>query len=197
LTDQRREEIRHAAVTVFARHGYRDASIAQIAAELGVGHGTIYRYFENKRAIVGFVMSHSLAQLAEVVIQERADETQDIGQYRAQVERICKKLFALLCDDPDIGRIIFVVAGEVDTEIRLEIESGFALMAASTEQYLINGIAKGFLDPGLDTAATSFLLNGVILEGGRQLLRSANPAAESARWIDAGCKLMFDGITAA
>ena len=194
LTDQRREEIRHAAVEVFAERGYREASIAQIAARLGIGHGTIYRYFKNKRAIAEFVIQHALTRFASVMAEEQPGATDSVAEYRAQVERICERLFNLLTEDPDIGRMIFVVAPEVDDELRAQIADAFTFVAAGTEQYLLNGIEKGFLDPELDTQATSFLLNSVILEAGRQLQRAADSAKESRRWIAAGCRLMFDGI---
>ncbi len=47
----RRENILDAAITVFARAGYREAATAAIAAELGVSEPTIFRHFPTKRAL--------------------------------------------------------------------------------------------------------------------------------------------------
>jgi AcrR family transcriptional regulator len=47
----RRENILDAAITVFARSGFRDATTAAIAAELGVSEPTIFRHFVTKRAL--------------------------------------------------------------------------------------------------------------------------------------------------
>ena len=47
----RTKEILDAAYKVFSEKGYHDAGIADIAAELQIGHGTIYRYFKNKADI--------------------------------------------------------------------------------------------------------------------------------------------------
>jgi AcrR family transcriptional regulator len=44
----KREAILAAARDIFAEKGFHAAGIADIAAKLDVGHGTIYRYFENK-----------------------------------------------------------------------------------------------------------------------------------------------------
>lgn len=44
--------ILEAAVKVFARHGFRQSTIAQIAKEAGVADGTIYLYFKNKDDIL-------------------------------------------------------------------------------------------------------------------------------------------------
>ena len=51
LLERRREEILDAATAVFAREGYPGADLQHVADRLGVGKGTIYRYFETKRAI--------------------------------------------------------------------------------------------------------------------------------------------------
>ncbi|MBJ7348566.1 MAG: helix-turn-helix transcriptional regulator, partial [Thermoleophilaceae bacterium] len=84
LTDQRRDEIYHAAVSVFAEHGYRDATIAKIAAVMGAGHGTIYRYFSNKQAIVEYVIQRAVMQLMPVIEAEPADATTTLEEYREQ-----------------------------------------------------------------------------------------------------------------
>jgi TetR/AcrR family fatty acid metabolism transcriptional regulator len=44
----RKEQIIHAAITVFGKNSFQDASISQIARVAGVAEGTIYQYFKNK-----------------------------------------------------------------------------------------------------------------------------------------------------
>lgn len=43
-----REDLVAAAIEVFARDGYVNARVTEIADRAGVGHGTFYRYFESK-----------------------------------------------------------------------------------------------------------------------------------------------------
>ena len=45
----RRQEILDAARTVFARKGFADGIVDDIAAEAGVAKGTIYLYFPSKK----------------------------------------------------------------------------------------------------------------------------------------------------
>jgi AcrR family transcriptional regulator len=47
----KREAIIEAALEIFARQGYEETTIAQIAAAAGVAVGTVYLYFHNKREI--------------------------------------------------------------------------------------------------------------------------------------------------
>lgn len=50
--EQRVADIMAAARRVFAEKGYDEASVAQIAARAGVVEGSVYRYFEHKRALL-------------------------------------------------------------------------------------------------------------------------------------------------
>lgn len=194
LTDRRREEIYHAAMKVFAEHGFRDASVAQVASELGVGHGTIYRYFDNKRAIVEYVLNRAIMRLTSVVTQEPPNVTNSADEYREQVGRIGRALFKLFIDEPNLAVVLFFIAGEVDSELRDQVRGAFDLIAAGTELYLRNGIEKGFLDPELDTFATACAINGMIFEGARRVHLAADSHTEGERWTKVVQKLMFDGM---
>ena len=50
--EQRVADIMAAARRVFAEKGYDEASVAQIASRAGVVEGSVYRYFEHKRALL-------------------------------------------------------------------------------------------------------------------------------------------------
>jgi AcrR family transcriptional regulator len=60
----RRAQIHERAKGVFARRGDHRANVAQICAAAGIGRGTLYLYFENKRAVL-------LALLADVADRVR------------------------------------------------------------------------------------------------------------------------------
>lgn len=51
LWASRQEEILEAAARLFAKNGYADTDTQLLADELGVGKGTLYRYFPSKREL--------------------------------------------------------------------------------------------------------------------------------------------------
>lgn len=51
LSASRREEILTQAALLFARHGYSNTNTALLADTVGVGKGTLYRYFPSKREL--------------------------------------------------------------------------------------------------------------------------------------------------
>ena len=51
----------------FAERGYDGTTIPMIAEKAKVGAGTIYRYFENKEALVNSLFSKSMLELSEII----------------------------------------------------------------------------------------------------------------------------------
>lgn len=183
-------------MAVFAEHGYRDASIAQIAKRMGAGHGTIYRYFDNKRAIAEYVLRRSLLRLAAPITGEPPDASNSAAEYRAQVERIGRGLYTLLIAEPELAGVMFFVTGEVDSELRDQVREVFDVVATVIAQYLQNGVDKGFLRADLDTFRTGAAMVGMLFEGARRVHQAEDPHAEGERWIEVISRLAFEGFVA-
>ncbi|MBS0261206.1 MAG: TetR/AcrR family transcriptional regulator [Planctomycetes bacterium] len=67
LQERRREEILDAAAEVFAKHGFAVTDVQEIADKIGVGKGTIYRYFPSKEELFLAAVDHGMRQLKETV----------------------------------------------------------------------------------------------------------------------------------
>lgn len=192
--EQRRRDIVNAAFKVFTERGYHAAGIADIAAELGIGHGTFYRYFESKRDILVHVVAEAAERLMSVLVEDDPRRTDTLAEYQCQTEHICARLFTLFAEDRALIRLLFVEALGADPEMTAMLQRIYLAMAAGTEQYLRNGVDKGFLRADLDTEVTAQALNGMIIASGMSLLSSRDPVADRDRWIRAGTRLMFGGI---
>src|SRR4051794_31577342 len=95
VIELRRRQILDAASKVFAELGYHNAGIADIAREVGAGHGTFYRYFANKRDILAHVLTYAGERILEALSREDPAASGTAVEYRAQVERIGHALFDL------------------------------------------------------------------------------------------------------
>ena len=51
ITQQRKGQIQEAALAVFSRKGFGEATIPDIAQEAGIAVGTIYNYYRSKREL--------------------------------------------------------------------------------------------------------------------------------------------------
>lgn len=67
MAKNKQEDIFDAAIQLFAERGYDGTTIPMIAEKAKVGAGTIYRYFENKEALVNSLFTKSVLQLSELI----------------------------------------------------------------------------------------------------------------------------------
>ncbi len=68
----RRAQILDAALVCFAKRGFHQASMHDISAEAGISVGLIYRYFENKDAVISAMADRHKKEIHEVL--ERAQQ---------------------------------------------------------------------------------------------------------------------------
>lgn len=192
--ERRREEIIHASLKVFAERGYHQSGIADIARELGIGHGTFYRYFANKRDILTHVIEHTKSRLIEVLAAEYPEAANSLEEYRGQFERIGHGMFNLLIDDPQLVRLLFIETFAVDPEMTEDTLAFFELTTSTIQRYLDNGVRKRFLRADLDTEATARSVTGVIFSAGLSMLRSPDPKRTRDTIVTAVSTLTFEGI---
>ena len=64
------DQIIQAALRVFAEHGLHGTPVPPIAAEAGVGVGTLYRYFDSKEALINAVFRDSKRRLKERLLSD-------------------------------------------------------------------------------------------------------------------------------
>jgi AcrR family transcriptional regulator len=70
----RRNAIVTAAVTVFARQGFSDTSIQEVAGEAGVAPTAVYYHFSGKEELFEAALRQVLDEINEVVLAARADD---------------------------------------------------------------------------------------------------------------------------
>jgi AcrR family transcriptional regulator len=76
LWASRQEEILEVAIRLFAEHGYSNTDTQLLAEELGVGKGTIYRYFPSKRDLFLAAVDCVMRKMLELVLS-RIDPIED------------------------------------------------------------------------------------------------------------------------
>jgi len=71
----RPSQILDAAVICFAKRGFHQASMHDISAEAGISVGLIYRYFENKEAVISAMADRHKKEIGEVLERARQAPT--------------------------------------------------------------------------------------------------------------------------
>src|SRR5438105_15498347 len=67
----RRTQILDAAVVCFAKRGFHQASMQDISAEAGISVGLIYRYFQNKEAVISAMADRHKHEIQEILERAR------------------------------------------------------------------------------------------------------------------------------
>jgi AcrR family transcriptional regulator len=74
-TLDRQTQILDAALVCFAKRGFHQASMHDISAEAGISVGLIYRYFENKDAVISAMADRHKKEIGEVLERARQAAT--------------------------------------------------------------------------------------------------------------------------
>lgn len=156
--DARRQCICDAAVTVFARKGVQNATMAEIAECAGLSAGAIYRYYANKDALATACMQDSTEQ---VVADWRRMGEEDGADPRAVFDAMTEASFAelKLPIAPDLTMLMvenqLAAARSGDAALRAEAAEGHAMLIQGLADALGRMQAAGQFPRELDVVHTA------------------------------------------
>ncbi|TQM31772.1 TetR family transcriptional regulator [Nocardia bhagyanarayanae] len=189
-----RQEIIDTAFVCFAEKGYHATGIADIANELGIGHGTFYRYFANKRDIIDHVIDDLSARIVDALgTQNAPDAAGSLDEYRAQLERIGTALSHILIEERRIPQLLLFHATGIDDELTARLYGLLDTADALTAGYLEHGVEMGYLRADLDTANTARAVTGMLLAAVIHGMRDPDEAAIQGL-NQAIRRLLIDGV---
>lgn len=165
-SSDRHTQLREAALRVFARKGYRNTVVEDVAEEAGVAKGTVYTYFDRKEELLGAVYVGLMGEL-----QSRQTEILESDRSPLDKIRAIHRGFAdLLSGDEDLARVMLDiwVAGMQDPErFGIDFKSLYAEYRALVRQLLEEAEARGDIRsdlPGGTPAVLIGAIEGVLLQ---------------------------------
>jgi TetR/AcrR family transcriptional regulator, fatty acid metabolism regulator protein len=161
------QQIVDAAIRVFARNGYYNSRVSDIAREAGVASGTIYLYFRTKDEILVTLFREKMAQWVALVRREIATER----GAEAKIRKLVALHFAVLEGDPDLAEVVQVELRQGHKFFRgasaHEVSAYFDLIGSTLHEGIAAGqiradlpvkIATKMLFGAMDQMATSWVL---------------------------------------
>lgn len=155
---EREAEILEAARAVFAERGYGAAAVAEIATRAGVVEGTVYSYFESKRALLIAVMKGFYEEL----ISQTESGLQAVRGTENQLRFVIRRHLDTFTRDLGLCRVIIREARPdvaLYDEAILELNRRYTGIAL---RVLEAGIAEGSLRDDLVPSVIRDLLYGGI-----------------------------------
>ena len=104
--DDRRAAILAVAREVFFEHGYAAASMSMIAARLGGSKGTLYNYFENKKALFTAHVEESCQRFGEEIFSTWPDD----GPLRPALKSLCQRYIHYFLGEDTVRTFRLVIA---------------------------------------------------------------------------------------
>ena len=157
-TKEKRRQILDAAVRVFARQGYHDSRVGDIAKDAGVAYGLVYHYFDSKEAVLDAVFREAWGRLVEALAAV-ADADEPAPE---RLRKVTKLVLRTWRDDPDLVRLL---VREITRSPHLHREiDDIAAAFAVLERIVAEGQAEGTIRPALDTRFAAWMLYGALEE---------------------------------
>jgi len=148
-----RARILKAAVACFEARGYDATTTAAIARRAGIGVGSFYGYFHDKRAILLELLEGTIEKIADYVVQSLDPQMWRAADPRASVRTLIDALFHTRTFNPGMQRIVWERYFK-DQEFRAAVSVIERRIRSAMEELFARLQADGRLRVGdIDTAA--------------------------------------------
>jgi TetR/AcrR family transcriptional regulator, fatty acid metabolism regulator protein len=176
------QQIIEAAIRVFARNGYYNSRVSDIAREAGIASGTIYLYFRTKEELLVTLFREKMAAFVAHLRREIAGETDPV----AKIRRLVELHFTVLEQSPALAEVVQVELRQGQKFFRgasaHEVSAYFELIGSVLEEGVTAGrfhadlpvkVATKVLFGAMDQMATSWVLG----KRGYRLIETAEAVA--------------------
>ncbi|HEX8091467.1 MAG TPA: TetR/AcrR family transcriptional regulator [Blastocatellia bacterium] len=188
-TNGKYEAILRAAVKVFARSGFFNSKVADVAREAGVADGTVYLYFKNKDDILVSIFNHVMEE-ALALGRERLAEVDDPVE---KLKRIVHAHLNRIGRDRDLA-VVF--------QVELRSSTKFMEQFSSTKVTEYLDMIRGVIEEGkkqgvfrgeLNTTIAAKVLFGALDEMATNWVLSRKPYSLTST-ADPVIDLLMNGI---
>jgi len=187
----KRAIILRAATRVFARNGYFNSKVADIARAADVADGTVYLYFKSKEEILHSIFDQNVAE----AIAAARQLIEEISDPREKLRRVAALHLERLGADRDLA-VVFQVELRGSTKFMREFSAaGFAEYLALLRQIFQAGQAKGVFRKELNPKIAAKILFGALDEMATNWIISKR-SYKLAPMADAVLDIFLNGVSA-
>jgi AcrR family transcriptional regulator len=158
---ERRQQILSVARDVFARRGYHQTTIDDIALQAGVARGTFYLYFEDKRAVFSDLIDRFASQLTMAIVRIVTDDPQ-----RPVIDQVRENIRAIIgtcLTERSMTKILFTDAVGIDPAFDRKLFTFYDTVVQLLAESLKDGQALGIVEEG-EPRVLAYLTIGALKE---------------------------------
>lgn len=182
-SEERARQILGCAKRVFAQRGFHAASISHICEAAGIGRGTLYQYFANKRSVLTAILRETLQRIRALMERQEAQVQAAPFPPPEQVTRTAaitysarqlREVLQVVFEDEHTLRILLREAVGLDAAVEEILGEIDAALIAIVERSLVASRRAGFVRE-LDARAVATMVVGGIEKLALAALRGETP----------------------
>jgi len=154
----KRQRLLESAVTVFARDGFHQARISDIATEAGVGHGTFYLYFDGKEEVLLAIHDELMKQALDEVRHATSTGTNAVEK----LELLTRALYKMVEENRALTQLLLVESRYMRQFMRSGAMNRIQDFVDFVEEILREGVEDGTFRPDMHAkSVATFLFSGM------------------------------------
>jgi AcrR family transcriptional regulator len=142
-----RKQLLDAAARVFIRKGYHNPNISDIVAEAGVGQGTFYRNFRDKRDIFETLLEGFISGLLGEFSEMSAHPPTHVREYRDASIQALRRMVRIVERNRKLVLLFIREAPAVDEHVAQVMGGMYDRFGELAKYYLDHAIKSGFVRP--------------------------------------------------
>ncbi|MGN1161921.1 MAG: TetR/AcrR family transcriptional regulator [Candidatus Fimenecus sp.] len=160
IPPEKRRRIIETATMEFAKKGYHDASISNIASKSGVSVGAIYKYFDNKQDLFLTIVDHSISRMEKLLLGlAKADEDVII-----KVEKILREIISASREDGILIKLYNSMTAVNDKKLARQFAVEMESMTAEIYiEAIKEGQKSGEIRKDIDPRVAAFLIDDLFM----------------------------------
>lgn len=175
------DRILKAAEDVLRRFGPEKATVVDIARELGVSHGSVYRHFPSKAALRDAVAEGWLASMSEPLAAVAVEERPAPQRLRRWLDLLIESKRSRALNDPELFATYVQLAGESREVITAHVDA----LTGQLAHIIADGAERGEFAVADSEAAARAVFDATS--------RFHNPI-HAAQWSDPGIDAAFANV---
>ena len=197
-SDLRQRQILACAKRVFAERGFHAANVSHICEAAGIGRGTLYQYFANKRSVLTAILADALERVRQLMERQSAESRRMPRPEKITREAAIafsagqlREVLGVVFEDDDTLRILLREAVGLDVDVEAILGSIDEVFIGVVERDIRDAQDAGYIRP-LDPRAVATMVVGAVEKLALAALRTAAPvdldklAQEAARLLSIG-----------
>lgn len=188
----RRQQLLDAAIRVFARSGYRAASISDIIAEAEVARGTFYLHFRSKTDVFGAIIDKFVDDLRGIAALEEKRAHPAAGA-PGTVRAIIMSSLRYFAANRDLAAVLFRHGASVDPDYKDKCAQALRGIYALWESRIAAHQKLGITNPALDARFIRVSMIGMFVQVVLDYV-VREPEADLEKIADQWLELLANGV---